>query len=358
MGNKRNILLTLLCMITVAFYSQETWTMQIWNKNKVIYQNATDEIDSITFVKKVFYGKWENIINCPTQDQIALDNDTSQCKPPYITALHITSVIDSIYSGYSVDFKADFIPSITYCGLACFRIDYSSHLKSGKYDKIDNGGHFSCYGGFQRQPSTKNPEYNSILSLWDTYCYKGVDVDTIMATLIIPERQDTKHYINEGNYVSHRPEFLWRPGKWYRMTIILGTSDINGYTTLEQRVCDLETKEWITLCKFDLGAPDLNIKGNMFSFLEGWLKETAGEVRTLELKNIRILNRTRDKWYNIYSSYLTDKKQSGFSGSYNFGADESSFWMITTGVPNCADNPDSITFKVNYSEEGDPTVCE
>jgi hypothetical protein len=62
--------------------------------------------------------------------------------------------------------------------------------------------------------------------------------------------------------------------------------------------------------------------------------------------------------FKPYFKYLTDKKQSGFSGSYNFGANESSFWMITTGVPNCADNPDSITFKVNYSEEGDPTVCE
>ena len=358
MGNKRKILFTVLCMIAAACYSQETWTMQIWNKNKVIYQNATDEIDSITLVKKLFYGKWENIIKCPTQDQIALDNDTSQCKPPYITALHITSVIDSLYSGYSVDFKADFIPAITYCSLACFRLDYSSLLEGGKYDKVDNGGNFSCYAGFQRQPSTKDPEYNSILSLWDTYCYKGVDVDTIMATLIMPTGINFIHHTNEGNYGSYRPEYLWRPGKWYRMTIILGTSDITGNTTLEQRVCDLETKEWITLCKFDLGAPDLIIKGNMYSFLEGWLKETAGEVRTLELKNIRILNRTRDKWYNIYSSYFTDRKQSGFSGSYNFGADESSFWMITTGVPNCAANPDSTTLKVNYSEEGDPTVYE
>lgn len=362
-GEMKRIIITLLSIIALNCYSQETWTMQIWNKDGSKAQYDTDNIDSITVDKRMLIGKWDNTIICPTLKQISIDNDTSSCKAPYITAVLKTTDIDSVYRGFtdsiyigfSIDFKADFLPLQTYCCLASFTFDYSSI--GLEYDSIKRYSRFSGYAGFQRVKWPKRPEYNSILSLWDNYCFKGENIDTIVATQIAPNGEKTQHFNNEGEYVNFSPEYLWEPGKWYRMLLLLGTSETIGKTTIEQKVYNLETKESISLCTFDLGFPNLKFKGDMYCFLEDWLPETAGEIRTLEIKNAKILT-LGNKWKNVNSAYLTDRQEKNFSGSHNFGKDESSFWMITTGVPDCAANPKPITLTVENSEEGDPEIIK
>lgn len=329
--------------------------MQIWNKDGTIIEYPTASIDSVTFTKKMVLGSWEDKINCPTLEQIRIHNDTSGYKAPYITAaFRAVDENDGYYIGYSVDFKADFIPPYTYCGLNCFRLDYDSLRKEWGYDKIDNGGYPFAYTGFQRKSKKDSPEHISLLSIWETYCYRGEKIDTIRPTLIYPEEEETKFYNNEGLYASYRPEYLWKPGKWYRLVILLGTSEATGCTTIEQRVCDLETKEWTKLCVFDLGAPNIFFKGSVLAFLENWCPKTAGEIRTMELKNVRTLNAYSKTWINKTKVYLTSAKDGKFSGSSQYGTDETTFWMISTGVPNCATKQNPGDFSVNYSETGNP----
>ena len=355
---KREIL-TLLCLSTLYCFSQEMWTMQILNKDGSKHEFITDDIDGISFVKKICLGSWEDKIKWPTPDQISIDNDTSDCKSPYITAAFLPlNTGDSCYLGCSVDFKADFVPLQTYCGLACFRLDYDYLRKQGNYDRVDNGNFPFAYAGFQRIQKDNSSEFiGSILSIWETYCYKGEKIDTIKPTLIYPIGEAI-FYADEGRYASHRPEYLWKPHRWYRMVFLLGTSEETGFTTIEQKVCDLEKKEWTTLCAFDLGAPNIIFKGNVIAFLENWKDETAGEIRTMELKNVRTLDANSKTWVNKDKAYLTSEKPGNYSGSCQFGADETTFWMITTGVPYCSTEQSSMIFEVKSSEVGCPLVIE
>ena len=362
----KRIIITLLSIIALNCYSQETWTMQIWKKDGSKVQYNTEEIDSVTFALKMDYGAWEERMSCPTNADINLINRTSNCRSPYITAWLDTG-IEGGFSAYSIDFKADYLPEQTYCSLATFRFDYMNSSLHEEYDSINNGKNYSCYAGFQRINKPDLPKYNGIISIWETYCYKDGKIDTLRAELVEPNGKNAIYGTNEGNYVSYHPEYPWKPGKWYRMLVRFAEpATEQGNTKLEYRVCDLETKEWEKLCVFDMGTRNLqfqgktdNATGKTAVFLEDWLTETAGEVRTLEFKNVCIYSNKQSKWVNANKAYFSDRDNHDnicYSGSYQYGADESIFWMITTGVSNCAANPKPITLTVENSEEGDPEI--
>lgn len=332
--------------------------MRVWNKNGNMYPFKTDDIDSITFVQNSDFRNWDEIMKFPSMGEINTVN-TDTCKSPYLCAWLKTD-IENGFSQYSVDFKADYLPLQTYCCLASFHIDYSSLLE--KYVNVDNGGHISAYCGFQRINKPDTPEYNGILSMWDTYCTdKSGEIDTLKAILIYPEGKEAVRYNHEGNGVSYHPEYNWKPGNWYRMLIQCVEPKTGGNTEIWFWIGDLETKIWTKLCEFDLGAPELKFKGDTGVFLEDWLAETSGEIRTLEFKNVRIYSRARNKWVNIYSGYFNDRDSGQFicySGSYQYGSDDTTFWMITTGVPGCAEPQDGMKLFVNYSEEGSPLTLK
>jgi hypothetical protein len=48
------------------------------------------------------------------------------------------------------------------------------------------------------------------------------------------------------------------------------------------------------------------------------------------------------------------EKIATFAGSYQYGADTSTFWMITTGVPGCATPQPQLSATVKQAEEGSP----
>lgn len=351
----KKFIFAVLSVIQLNCYSQDSWTMQVWNKNGSLVQIKTEDIDSITFVNNSNARNWEGIISFPSEKEINLINSTSECRSPYLTAWLDTSIGDSCFSGYAIDFKADYLPLQTYCSLATFKLD-TSHLLT-KYRSVDNGGHYYSYSGFQRINKPDSPENIGILSIWDTYCMDdNGNTDILQATLVYPEGKKEIRYSHEGNVTSYQPEYNWKPGKWYRMLVQCAEiQDAN--TQLEFWVADLEAKVWTKLCVFDMGAPKMQFKGNTAVFLEDWLTETAGEVRSLEFKNVRIYKRSLSKWVNIYRAYFNDRESSAstcYSGSYQYGSDDSTFWMITTGVPDCAQPQDGAWFSVDYSEESNP----
>ena len=131
----------------------------------------------------------------------------------------------------------------------------------------------------------------------------------------------------------------------------LGKSSETGNTTLEYWVLDLNNKKWTKLCVYDLGAPNVTFIGQTAVFLENFSPKHSGEIRTLEFKNVRIFNRQEQKWMPIKSGYFG--QQSNLPG-YQFGSDESAFYMITSGVSNCTTIPGNQIIQVSEGESDRP----
>ena len=67
-------------------------------------------------------------------------------------------------------------------------------------------------------------------------------------------------------------------------------------------------------------------------FLENFLPETAGEVRSMEVCNARYLEAGKKQWKDIESVYVSCRDGlPRYEGSYNFGVNGNRLWMITSG---------------------------
>lgn len=345
--------LLLICLLTcMKCLSQDVYNMQVWKNGNVIFRSQVDSIDSINFTPVHDGRYWEDVMRIPSQEEIDEHNSTSTARSPYV-AVWLDTKQEAPFSQISIDFKADHIPPATYCSPVNFYIDYSSLLD--KYVKADNGKHISGYGGLQRQAD--GTRYNAILSLWDAFCTDSLGkTDTLRATLVKPAGEEAVVFNHEGSGVSYRPEYSWMPGKWYRMLVQLGVSETTGNTTLGQWVGDIAEKKWTQLCVFDLGAPGLKFKKDFAAFLENFSPASSGDVRTMELKNVRVYNSTKNEWVNIYSGYMyhDGDQKTKKSGTYQYGTDDSMFWMITTGIEDCAPSQAPGIYNVLESDTGNP----
>lgn len=341
---KSYFLAFILCIIGSVYYQQAKCS-------NCVLKNAEEELNLANSEPSNDLRNWQEVMTFPTLSEIEYYDKISVARSPYVGAWFDTQV--DAFTQISIDFKADYIPSATYCSPVNFSIDYSSLLE--KYDTVYNDGYVSGYCGLQRQ--NDGTKYNGILSLWDTYCKKtSGEIEIIRAKLIQPQGEQVNIYDNEGNGVSYRPYYPWKPRKWYRMLLQLGVSETTGNTTIEQWIGDISEKKWERLCVFDLGAHGLKFKNNIAVFLENFDPKTAGEIRTMEIKNIRIYSSKKQSWVNVYSGYFYNDESNAIkkSGTYQYGADNDSFWFITTGVPNCAKKQEPTNIKVNKSETGNP----
>ena len=79
----------------------------------------------------------------------------------------------------------------------------------------------------------------------------------------------------------------------------------------------------------------------------------SGDVRTMEVKNVRILPEGSQQWISVRSGYFTQNYN--YPGSYRYGTNKDVFWIITTGVSNKAGKPDAgSTLTVSGGEDGFP----
>ena len=102
---------------------------------------------------------WGALMRLPEKVEINEYNHSSTSRAPYLCAWFDTQKIGK-FKEISVDFKADYLLSATYCSLANFYIDYSDQLT--QYQKVTQDG-IAGYAGFQR--NNRNPSrYNGILS--------------------------------------------------------------------------------------------------------------------------------------------------------------------------------------------------
>lgn len=292
--------------------------------------------------------EWSSLLNFPSDQEIAEFNETADSRSPYLTGwLDIKPEVK--FTEYSIDFKADYLPYGTYLNCANMKMDLSSLEQ--EYEEVYMDSWLSCYAGFQmRKPEEGS---SSIMSFWDIYCKdKEGETTKIRAKLVYPENDTENPFDNEGNGVNYIKDSTWEAGRWYRMLLKCSESEENGHMLVEQSMCNLETGEWTKICCYDVGITDSCFVGSTAIFLENYLTEYAGDIRTAEYKNIQIRLKDTEQWVPI--SRLTISADRG-QGSYCYGADDEQFWMITTGVENCfIQQPEEKKEYQVISDQNDP----
>lgn len=269
---------------------------------------------------------WGSIMDFPSEQEITEFNKTSASRSPYLCGW-LSLGEETKFTEYSVDFRADYIPYGTYLSCANMRMDLSSLEQ--EYDEVYMDSWLSFYAGLQMREPEKGSA--SIMSFWDVYCKdKAGEISTVRAKLVYPENRAENAFGHEGNGVNYINDFAWERGHWYRMLLRCGKSEENGHTLVEQLVCDLETGKWTKICCYDTGLSDSCFVGDAAVFLENYLTEYAGDIRTAEYKNFRIRLKDTGQWIPMKQITMSDSFD--YSGSFCFGADDEQFWMITTGL--------------------------
>lgn len=300
------------------------------NENKNADDEETemgeDETKEEAGKSKASIREWSKIMDIPSEMAIAEFNKSSINRSPYLCGwLDIGE--DVKFTEYLIDFKADYLAYGTYFCCASMRMDLSSLEQ--EYDEVYMDSWLSFYAGLQMWEQGKGS--GSIMSFWDISCEdKDGEISVIRAELVFPENTEANVFGNEGTGVNYLNDYEWKEGCWYRMLLQCSQSEENGHTLVEQWICDLETGEWTKMCCYDTGLTDSCFIGKPAVFLENYLSEYAGNVRTVEFKNIRIHPKDLNQWVPIKQVTMTENFDN--PGSYCFGADEEQFWMITTGL--------------------------
>lgn len=282
--------------------------------------------ETFTFTAPV---SWPSRLPFPSGAEIAETNRTATVRSPYIYGWEDIGAKQR-YTEIAADFKADYVPKATYCALFNLKVDISPLKK--KYKNIRNEYEaLNLYAGFQRRWN----ENVTIMSMWDTYYedQKGVR-HTLRAKALYPEKPIIGNgaFTGEGEGTQMLMPFEWQAGRWYRMLLQCKRGE-NGTTHIEQWVCDLETNEWTMTAKIDTGIKDTCFVGNNCFFLENFDPKYAGEIRAMEVKNVRVRDSKSGKWKAVKSAFIgSNGGLPHYNGSYAYGADRSSFWMITSGV--------------------------
>lgn len=257
----------------------------------------------------------------PTRDQI--DAYRATHRSPYITAyLHIPHTIR--YREYSIEFRAMHLPRGTYCCLGCWPMDW------GPLDPIRGEDAWAdAYAGFQHIADGRT---TSIMSVWDREFQFSDGKRLHSARRLYPAQViDGGRFWGEGEGERSSAPYPWEANHWYRMDLKLIPGGSTTY--LEQHVTDLESYRTQLLCRYDLGLPNVTFRGGMAAFLENYLIETAGEIRSMQIRNARYKPVTMGIWQKVTTA--TVSSWAGLphhNGSYDFGADSQGIWMITSGV--------------------------
>lgn len=272
---------------------------------------------------------WEKRFDFPTQAEIAEANRTATVRSPYLYGWQEIGK-NQRYTEYAIDFKADFVPKATYCALVNLELDLSPLKKKYKNVRTEYQG-VNLYAGFQRRWE----DYATIMSLWDIYYTDKNGVEhTLRPKRLYPVDISIGKgdFTGEGTGLQLLEPFDWKAGQWYRMLLQCKQGE-SGTTQVEQWVCDLQTNRWTLVSKCDTGIPDTCFKGPNAFFLENFDPQYAGEIRAMEVKNVRIKDAKTGKWKAVKSASLgSDSGLPKYNGSYAYGSDKDCFWMITSGA--------------------------
>ena len=285
--------------------------------------------------------QWDRTMSLPSRyEQRQYSTDSTS---PYIVCIPDFGKVNR-YMEYAVDFRADHLPNATYLSTLCWYM--GSYQLDRQYASVERDGGWAGYCGFQ---SLDDGRRVAIMSLWDTFCTDAQGrTSVIKARRIYPEVDPTDSFRmrdtngnlvewgDEGRFVQCLVPYEWEEGHTYRANIQVFNTYTGGSAYINFAVCDMETGVWTTLMQFDLGYDEAYMTGGCV-FLENYLPQYAGELRSMVLSNFQVKTYGGVDWTHAVRAELM--QQFDNPGSYNYGSEDDSFWAITTGLPNRCASP-------------------
>ena len=247
------------------------------------------------------------------------------------------------FTGFLIDFKADYTGKGTYWSLCSFKMDTT--CLEDQYKSITGGG---AYCGLQfRYDGTK-----AIMSFWNIYC----DDKVITPTLVYPVVGGEGHFDNEGEGANYIPSYEWRSGQWYRMYLNCYDDPATKHTFVEMWVQDLATGVWTEIVCYDTKLTGSCMTGGMTQFLENFDRRFYTEPRSFEYANIYVREKGSDSWkFSPYSYLSIDTFHKDVTrGTYTFGATGTSYYGIVCGYgPDAAANLTDVEQVFSVAPVGD-----
>ena len=134
-------------------------------------------------------------------------------------------------------------------------------------------------------------------------------------------------------------------------------SDTTGNAVFTTWICDLAENEWVEMASFDSGVPDIYL-GKSGGFLENFDEAYAGDIRTMEMSNMKAKAIDSSDWVAAESVTVMLNSSIGiddYVGSANFGSDGAAFWAITSGVDGLSRTPEAEeTFELEAGDLSPP----
>lgn len=297
---------------------------------------------------------WEECMDMPDEEQMEASNGRE--RSPYIAFwVNYPDVEKAIE--YSVDVHTDHDPITTYYCPINWTTDVSSLEEQYESVYNDFADAIGGYCGFQR---LEDGSKVFIMTLWDIFC-KDSDgnVEIIAPEVIYPENggEAAQEGDAEGNYVHCIVPFDWKSGRDYRILLQQSDSDTTGNAVFTTWICDLAENEWVEMASFDSGVPDIYL-GKSGGFLENFDEAYAGDVRTMEMSNMKAKAKDSSDWVAAESVTVMLNSSIGiddYVGSANFGSDGASFWAITSGVDGLSRTPEAEeTFELEAGDLSTP----
>ena len=287
---------------------------------------------------------WPGYLSLPSRSEINAFH-TSERSPYIVCDPDLDGA--SSYTEYVVDFRADYLPRGTYLSVCDWDMDLTS-LKQKYYSVWRDYNNSAAYAGFQ---VLSDGSHVAIMSVWNTYIAdRSGNTGTIKPKVVYPAGKG-KPFTGEGNGVQCIVPYNWKEGKTYRA--LIQTYQENGTTRMDFWVCDLATKEWTNLVNYDTGIADQKMLPDMVAFLECFETDYAGELRSMELFNIKARSADTGEWIAAKRAHMNN--QIFKYGSYSFGSYKNRFWAITTGLKNRGDNTSgSPAYSVDSVDMSDP----
>lgn len=297
------------------------------------YENQIEEISADEIQEElpsIAELGWDSIFEIPSQEEIQSYNGSATNRSPYLYGW-FTLPDETKYTEYVIDFKAGHLPKGTYCCLGNWKMDYSTLESQYENVRTEYEG-VNAYAGFQ---NIYNGDKMGIMSFWDVFYEDESGVEQkLRAKRIYPKEVTNKEeFDGEGTGAHCSVPYAWEANHWYRMHLKCGTSQSTGNTTVEQWVCDLETGEYTLVCGYDTGVKNSLFKGSIAVFLENYMPEHAGNVRSMEICNAKYLDASTNQWTTLTTVYVASANGlPQYEGSYDFGVSDGHLWMITSGV--------------------------
>ena len=266
---------------------------------------------------------WKSLLDFP--DPVPYEENPEERMAHNIYFDPVLDDYNDRYSGFLIDFRADYDAEGTYWALCNWEMD-TSDLQSSGMQVTENGG---AYAGLQNTSDGKT----AILSFWQISYTDENGNDTILRALrVYPETTVTNTFDGEGegtNYITH---YAWESGKWYRMYLNCYDDAAAGHTFVEQWVQDINSGEWTKISCFDTGLRHSFFKGSMSQFMENYDFSQSNAVRSCALRNLYVRDYDTGEWQPVNRAVMSiDTWWDNKKGTFAFTNDEYTLYGITCG---------------------------